>query len=456
MKFTRRKFLKTVAGVSGAALLGPGRLVRARSTSLRNAGSLPRPDNSGLEHVVVVMMENRSFDHLFGWHPNADAIQDATYLDSDGVPHQTQALAPDYLGCGHPDPDHSYEGGRVQRDGGAMDGFLLSGKNDDYSIGYYIEADRPFYSALARNYTALDRYFCSILGPTYPNRFFMHAAQTDRLSNTLDMATMPAIWDSLAAAGVSARYYYSNLPFVALWGSRYLGISQTYAQFKLDAQNGQLPAVSFLDPIFTLADDGTGNDDHPHADIRRGDAFLAEAFHAVATGPLWASTVFIVNYDEWGGFFDHVPPPRAAAPNLVDPDLEDGRALLGFRVPTIVASPFSAGDPADPSVNGTVFDHTSILKLIEWRWGLDPLTARDQSNDVGNLADILDFANPHAEVPDLPLPDAPPPQACPHSRREGTGANDFIGGRSISDRPTTDWARLAQSSLLDGWPVPGR
>jgi len=151
-----------------------------------------------------------------------------------------------------------------------------------------------------------------------------------------------------------------------------------------------------------------------------------------------------------------VPPPRAAAPNLVDPDLEDGRALLGFRVPTVVASPFSAGDPADPSVNGTVFDHTSILKLIEWRWGLDPLTARDQSNDVGNLADILDFANPHAEVPDLPLPDAPPPQACPHSRREGTGANDFIGGRSISDRPTTDWARLAQSSLLDGWPVPGR
>src|SRR5215472_12558432 len=239
MKFTRRKFLKTVAGVSGAALLGPGRLVRARSTSLRNAGSLPRPDNSGIEHVVVVMMENRSFDHLFGWLPNADGMQNGLiYYDSAGEPHPTHALAPDFTGFGHPDPDHSYGGGRVQYNDGQMDGFLRSGSNDDYAIGYYVEGDRPFYNALARNYTALDQCFCSILGPTFPNRLFLHAAQTDRLENTLTLSTLPTIWDQLAAARVSHAYYFSNLPFLALWGDQYSGISRPYAQFLVEAALG--------------------------------------------------------------------------------------------------------------------------------------------------------------------------------------------------------------------------
>src|SRR5712664_242098 len=111
MKFTRRNFLKTVAGVSGAALLDPrGRSVIARPTPQPTRG-LPSPDKSGVQNVVVVMMENRSFDHLFGWYPNADGRQEGlTYLDVDRVAHQTHALAPDYQGCGHPDPDHSYGG----------------------------------------------------------------------------------------------------------------------------------------------------------------------------------------------------------------------------------------------------------------------------------------------------------------------------------------------------------
>src|SRR5207249_11000394 len=138
---------------------------------------------------------------------------------------------------------------------------------------------------------------------------------------------------------------------------------------------GQLPAVSFVDPRFTIVDDGVGNDDHPHSDIRRGDAFLAQAFGAVASGPDWPTTVFIVTFDEWGGFFEHVAPPRAAAPNRVDPDIVDGKALLGFRVPTVVASPFTRGDAGRPRVDHNVYDHTSVLKLIEWRWKLAPLTA---------------------------------------------------------------------------------
>jgi phospholipase C len=318
-----------------------------------------------------------------------------------------------------------------------MDGFLRSGKNDEYSIGFYQECDRPFYSALARHYTTLDRYFCSILGPTFPNRFFMHAAQTDRLSNTFDVAMMPTIWDSLARASIAGLYYWSNLPFVGLWGKKYLGIERRYEQFISDAKNGRLPALSFVDPTFTV-EDVPGNDDHPHADIRRGDAFLSQTFHAVATGPQWPNTVFVVNYDEWGGFYEHVAPPRAEAPNNVDPDLEDGRALLGFRVPTVVASPFSAGDPLDPSVNSAVFDHTSVLKLIEWRWKLPPLTARDESEDVGNLVAALDFDNPRIDVPDLPLHEGPPPIPC------GPAAHGS----------ENHWARLARSGLLDGWALP--
>src|SRR5262249_32196291 len=192
------------------------------------------------------------------------------------------------------------------------------------------------------------------------------------------------------------------------------------------------------DPTFTLQDTD-GNDDHPHADIRRGDAFLSQTFHAVATGPQWPNTVFVVNYDEWGGFYEHVAPPRAAAPNDVDPDLVDGRALLGFRVPTVVSSPFSAGDPLEPTVDSAVFDHTSVLKLIEWRWKLPALTAHDASEDVGNLVAALDFDNPRIEVPELPLYEQPPPVPC---------------DPSAPGRSENHWARLARSGLLDGWALP--
>jgi len=370
--------------------------------------SLPNPSLSGIQHIVVVMMENRSFDHLLGWLPNADGMQAGlTYADADGVTHMTAPLAPDYMGCSHPDPDHSWDGGRVEYDGGAMDGWLRAGMNDDFAIGYYVEADRPFFNALARNYTTCDRFFASIMAETYPNRFFQHAAQTDRLTNTLDISTLPTIWDRLAEEDVSAKYYFSDVPFLLLWGARYVPIMHDYSEFLADAAAGTLPSVSFVDPRFINDETGTSGSDHPHADVRVGDAFLADTFAAVANSPNWPSTVFIVTYDEWGGFFDHVAPPRATAPNDVDPDLVDGKALLGMRVPVVIASPFTRGDPNDPRVVSEVFDHTSVLKFIEWRWHLRPLTLRDASSDVGNLARALDFTTRDAAVPDLPDPDPP-------------------------------------------------
>src|SRR5262249_36610135 len=158
---------------------------------------------------------------------------------------------------------HSYDGGRTEYDAGKMDGWLRAGSNDEYSIGYYQEADLPFFSALARNFTTLDNYFPSILGPTFPNRIFSHPAQTNRLDNSPAIATVPTIWDSLAAAGVTHRYYYSNVPFLGLWGAKYIPISALFEQFLLDAATGNLPAVSFVDPAYTLVDAGEGNDDHP-------------------------------------------------------------------------------------------------------------------------------------------------------------------------------------------------
>src|SRR5712691_9883353 len=222
MKVKRRDFLRGAAAASGAALLGRAApsVGAGVLTDDKGLSSLPPPQRSGIEHIVVVMMENRSFDHYLGWLPNADGRQAGlTYLDGAGTAHPTHPLAPDFTGCSHPDPDHSYAGGRVQRDGGAMDGFLRSGANDEYAIGFYVEEDRPFYSALARNFTTFDRSFCSILGPTFPNRLFLHSAQTDRLSNTPAPAVMPTIWDRLAADGVSAKYYFSNLPFLGRWGA---------------------------------------------------------------------------------------------------------------------------------------------------------------------------------------------------------------------------------------------
>jgi phospholipase C len=457
----RRKFLQGIVAASGAAALYKfGDLsVLGQREDISQSKDLPTPGRSGIDHIVVVMMENRSFDHLFGWIEGANGRQAGLrYLAPDGTPHATHHLAGDFTGCGHPDPDHSYEGGRIQYNDRRMDGFLTDTHNDDYALGYYKKQDRPFHSALASHFTVCDRYFCSFLGPTFPNRMFSHSAQTDRLSNTLVLSTLPTIWDSLAAVGVSATYYFSNLPFLGLWGPRYVGISRPYQQFLLDAAAGTLPSVSFVDPRFTIADMGEGNDDHPHADIRAGDAFLARTFSAVANGPLWPRTVFVVTYDEWGGFFDHVPPARVAPGNLVDPDMVHGKTLLGFRIPVCVASPFSRArrhgnhdrddrddEGHDSRVVSSLFDHTSVLKLIEWRWQLPALTPRDASHKITNLVHALDFEHPDFSVPQLPLPSAPPVAPC-------TPVNANSSSRLTNDSEEEDaWTRFLNSGLLDGW-----
>src|ERR1700691_4116864 len=438
MSVNRRDFLRRAAGVaSAAALTGKPTLVSAQTEAL------PDPADSGIEHIVVVMMENRSFDHLLGWLPGANGQQAGlAYLDKKGEAHPTHRLTT-FVGCSHPDPDHSYAGGRSEYDGGNMDGWLRTSSNDTFSIGYYEEADLPFFSALARNFTTLDNYFPSILSSTFPNRVFQHAAQTDRLSNTLDLSTLPTIWDTLAAAGVSHKYYFRNVPFLALWGDKYIGISALYADFLLDAATGTLPAVSFLDPRFTILDDGEGNDDHPHADVRAGEAFLGQVYRALTGGPGWPHTVLVVNRDEWGGFYDTVVPPRVIAPNNIDTDLVDGNALLGCRVPVVVVSPFSLGNPATPRIDSHRYDHTSVLKMIEWRYNLPPLTLRDASDQIANLALSLNLTAPSSSVPALPVVTAPVPTPC----------GLFALGTEV-DNESYDFYKLMTSDLISAWKLP--
>src|SRR5438552_14575757 len=211
----RRDFLARTAATAGVAasaatLLSPATLV-AEAARMQRRAALPAPRNMPIDTFVVLMMENRSFDHYLGWLPGADGMQAGlSYVDVQGKTWSTRPLAPDWQGCGHPDPDHSWDGGRKQLDGGACDGFLKTG-NDIFAISYYEEKDLGFIPAAAKTFTTFDRFHCSLMAATLPNREYMHAAtsyglkdndlppQTDQYKTGFPDTT---IFASLAAKGV--------------------------------------------------------------------------------------------------------------------------------------------------------------------------------------------------------------------------------------------------------------
>jgi phospholipase C len=413
----------TFLALDGASVLRP---------AFARPQGLPEPAVSGIDHVVLVMMENRSFDHFLGWLDGADGRQAGLrYLDENGVAHRTQRLTPDFQGCGHPDPDHSYDGGRVEFNGGACDGWLRAGDNDDYAIGYYTKKDLAFLGNAATRWTVCDRYFAAIMAETFPNRIYQHAAQTDRLTNTTDLSVLPTIWDRLADAGVEGRYYFSDVPVLALWGNKYVPIARPIASFFVDAAAGTLPSVSFVDPRFIEEESGTSGDDHPHADIRNGEAFLNSIYDAVTTGPAWSRTVLVFNFDEWGGFFEHVPPPTAPIP-AADQAAGNADGRLGFRVPCLLVSPFAPRE----RVSHTVFDHTSVLSMIEWRWDLAPLTVRDAG--ANNLATALDFRSPSLHAAQFAVPPGPFGAPC-----------SLVTARASRN----EWAPVLDMAATFGWPV---
>jgi len=437
------------ASAAGMAVTGPEFLSRAAASA---TPALTPNGSHGIQHVVILMMENRSFDHFLGWLPGADGRHNMTFLSTDGNVYPNYPLAPDFQGCGYSDPDHSWEGFLVQGNGGKMDGFLqrptppednpgvtLAAANT-FPVGYYTNfhpgglgrkphPDLPVTGALAENYTVLDRYFSSFAGETFPNRFYQHAARTDRDHNSNTISALPSIWDHLSPIpnkqGVpTGGYFFRDLPFLALWGTKYfpfwhpfaagdtdaLGIPVTTLPFLDTVRQGKLPNVSFVDPAFDTEGAGTSADDHPLADIRLGERFIADTYHALSRAGYLDNTVLMVTFDEWGGFYDHVPPPRVTDdtdPATVDHTGDgttptDGRLIpdytqLGFRVPAIVVS-----NLAPPVVEHTgPYEHASTLKLIESTFGLPALTARDAH--ARNLREVL-LPRPRHAVPDRAIP----------------------------------------------------
>jgi phospholipase C len=462
MTIDRREFIKRAGLVGGAAaaataLPGCRRLFGKFGPHLNGPGLLEIPaQHSPVDHVVVLMMENRSFDHWLGWlaedhayleagrrrygrHFNVDGNQHQTFQGPTG-PVQTERLVTDpdqtapFQGCGFGDPGHSWTQGRAQRDGG----FLAPGsRNDEFALGYYIGDDLPFTSQLAKSFTTFDRYHASLLGPTWPNREYLHSAQSGgQMSNDLPVAGLnwESIWNRLIAANVPSRYYYSDLPFLALFGPSVAPVLSPIENYHADCAAGTLPNVTFLDPKFVGPEQC---DDHPLADIRRGQAFVRDAFKSFAQSKHWHNGVFIVTYDEWGGFFDHVPPAQFADDRAsTDDALNFGQG--GFRVPTIVASPF-----AKPGfVDHRTYEHTSILRFLEWRFlGAPPegpgkagdtwfLTSRDRNaNNLGaslmgrRCSDDVGF--------DLDVAVPPPAPAC----AEGVGGLAVLNASVTPDDP---------------------
>jgi phospholipase C len=202
--------------------------------------------------------------------------------------------------------------------------------------------------------------------------------------------------------------------------------------FLAEAATGTLPEVAFVDPRFLGEAEGTSGDDHPHGDVRDGEAFLSLIYNAVTQGPGWKNTVLIINFDEWGGFYDHVPPPTAPIPPAdALAGNEDGR--LGFRTPALLIAPWAPKGV----VSHTQFDHTSVLRFIEWRWGLEPLTVRDAT--ANNLAEVLDFTQKRKRPPPLLMPPGPYGRPCAPSPFP----------------PDNDLEHLEELARQSGWPVYG-
>ena len=431
----------------------------ARAAAAVAAGGDPRvdPTRSGIEHVVVVMMENRSFDHMLGWLPGANGVQAGlTFQDHEGVSHSTWHLDT-FQGLQYGDPDHSYDGGRTQLNHGQLRRLaqgrhrrrlpdrLLRGERSRLLLARPRRTGRCATTSTRRSWARPTRTAstCTRRRPT--------ASRT-----TFTVADLPTIWDSLATAGVSARYYYGDLPFIAFFGGNFLSISSPYSQFLSDCASGDLPAVSYVDPKFVGESDGTGSDDHPFTDVRVGQSFLNDIYTAVTNGPDWDSTVLVITYDEWGGFFDHVVPP-------VGPDNDpDPRACAG----SASRPSSSAPSPARHHIGHELFDHTSILAMIEWRWGLPPLTPRDAH--ALNLARTLQFHRtpdltaPQWEVPAAATIDVKAVTGRPERARAGVDARRRHGrGLRLRRRLTPaidDWGQPDRCSSArrwgsSGWPT---
>jgi phospholipase C len=413
---TRRGLLKAglaagaVAGTSAWRSAASAAAVRyEKSARIRQPGSLPYPrlptgtdTIPQIEHIVILMMENHSYDNRLGMLRRRGA--DGFRLGRDGLPRSTNPYPNGDIQhafrmpttCQNNAPSQEWQASHIQFDNGRNDGFVES-PSGPVAMGYWQQQDQPFYYSMASVFPISDRYFCSVLGQTYPNRRFLISATSlgivnDTTPALTDYPPNGTIFDKVATAGVSWRDYYTDLATTELYPELYLKNLGTnvvpIAGFFTDAAAGTLPGLALVEPNYD-----TQSEEDPQ-NIVNGEAFAASVINAVMSGPAWRRTLLIWTYDEHGGYFDHVPPPAALAPDDIPPQVPAGEsayngfAQYGFRVPMAVISPWARPGYVSHRVN----DHTSICALVEAKWNLPAMTYRDAN--AGNLLDMVDLRFP--------------------------------------------------------------
>jgi len=406
-------FVTTAASAGASAGAAPP---RSRFRAKLRPGMLPNPRAAAgtdqlprITNIVVVMMENHSYDNVLGMlKGRGDGFAKNTHgvpLASNPWPETSAAIPPfkNAVVRAFPMPNpcqqahypfNTWDAYWTSYAGGKMDGFVKS-PSGPVSMGYFTPSVMPFVNSLAATFPVCDRYFCSVGAQTYPNRrFLMAGTSLGLLIDTLPSDRPPngTVFEALMAHAISWKNYYSSLPSSLIWTYQagvpgFASHLAKIGEFFSDASAGTLPSFSLVDPDF-----GKQSEENPQ-DVQYGDQFLSQVVNAVMSSPQWPGTLLVWCYDESGGYYDHVPPPKAVKPDNVAPittagDQEEGFTRLGFRVPAGVVSAY-----ARPHyVSHVVHDHTSVLKLVETKWNLPTLTYRDSAAD--NLLDSVDLTRP--------------------------------------------------------------
>jgi phospholipase C len=396
------------------------------------------PGLDKLQHIVVLMMENRSFDHMLGSlkavNPKIDGITDQlSNPDTTGASVKPQPLA-EFQGQLDPDPDHHFPAVDLQIFGGDtsatrkpnMQGFVKSYFNQQrdvkhsQKIMYYFTPDKlPVLSTLATEFAVFNRWFASIPGPTICNRAFAHYGTSfGQVGMSVFYVKEPykSIYERMVAANHSAKIYYydttsSTMEVVNLLQNE-PKLFGTYQQFLDDCSKGTLPEYSFVEPNYNDHDSDSGgeiaNDQHPDHDVQAGELFIASVYNAIKQNPnLWPNTALLVVYDEHGGIYDHVPPPDCS-PNAPDGfvatanDTGTGAMFafdrLGVRVPAILISPWV---PKATVVDGRTFEHASIPATVT-KFFLGDYTQRTLREAAADtFLDLLTLDTMRTDCPDF-------------------------------------------------------
>jgi phospholipase C len=419
---TRRSLLGAAAG--GAALLATRGLPAwarpaARAAGLRRPDSLPFPGRPAgtpslpqMEHIVVLIMENHSFDNLLGMVPHQvpgrRSVDGLTVrrgrpvnfnLDSTGARILAQQAGSPCQLSG--EPSQTWNASHEAYDNGLNDGFVKA--SAPVAMWFWDQRDLPFTYSLARYFSLGERYFCSVLGQTFPNRSYFFAGTSSGTINDTIAPAPPAngtIFDRLNAHHIDWAVYYEpqhgSYPSLLLVpGTDTPARAQrirTFDRFQADVSAGKLPQFTFLDPDYD-----TTSEENPQ-DIQVGERYIAQVVQTLMRAKTWKRTVLFITYDEHGGYYDHVPPPPAIPPDSIPPmltssDVPGAFDRYGFRVPLLVVSPWvKAG-----YVSRVVQDHTSIAAFIEHKWNLPAMTFRDAN--AHPMTDYFDFRRAAFETP---------------------------------------------------------